>query len=267
MRQSALAGEGGWNAQARDVDGRGPAVRGVCRGSSGSREPVGSQFSHPVAGRERQQPGSSRVGAGGDAVHPRCEDELRGRRRQDGRRARRLATSATGSSTTSARTSSPRTASRSGAGRGASSSTTTSACATRRRRRARRSPFDATDPLEAFRNDFGAIDFDRTPAAPGTGRDDAAAADQHDQQLHRRAPTSTASPTRGSTGCATATGRRQPGEQRARRCCCRTATCRAPTPAATRRPRPPMDLMGALVGDARRGGRSPATSARTRTSR
>jgi hypothetical protein len=29
--------------------------------------------------------------------------------------------------------------------------------------------FDAHDPLEAFRNDFGAIDFTRTPAAPGTG--------------------------------------------------------------------------------------------------
>ena len=29
--------------------------------------------------------------------------------------------------------------------------------------------FDANDPLEDFRNDFGAIDFARTPAAPGTG--------------------------------------------------------------------------------------------------
>jgi hypothetical protein len=29
--------------------------------------------------------------------------------------------------------------------------------------------FDANDPLEAFRNDLGAIDFARTPAAPGTG--------------------------------------------------------------------------------------------------
>ncbi|HEY6892440.1 MAG TPA: peroxidase family protein, partial [Solirubrobacter sp.] len=29
--------------------------------------------------------------------------------------------------------------------------------------------FDAHDPLEAFRNDLGAIDFSRTPAAPGTG--------------------------------------------------------------------------------------------------
>ncbi len=29
--------------------------------------------------------------------------------------------------------------------------------------------FDLHDPLEAFRNDFGAIDFSRTPAAPGTG--------------------------------------------------------------------------------------------------
>ncbi len=29
--------------------------------------------------------------------------------------------------------------------------------------------FDASDPLEGFRNDFGAIDFFRTPAAPGTG--------------------------------------------------------------------------------------------------
>jgi hypothetical protein len=30
-------------------------------------------------------------------------------------------------------------------------------------------PFSATDPLESFTNDFGAIDFFRTPAAPGTG--------------------------------------------------------------------------------------------------
>jgi hypothetical protein len=29
--------------------------------------------------------------------------------------------------------------------------------------------FDARDPLEQFRNDFGAIDFSRTPAAPGSG--------------------------------------------------------------------------------------------------
>ena len=30
-------------------------------------------------------------------------------------------------------------------------------------------PFDRTDPLESYVNDFGAIDFARTPAAPGTG--------------------------------------------------------------------------------------------------
>lgn len=30
-------------------------------------------------------------------------------------------------------------------------------------------PFSAADPLESFRNDFGAIGFSRTPAAPGTG--------------------------------------------------------------------------------------------------
>ena len=30
-------------------------------------------------------------------------------------------------------------------------------------------PFDASDPLEQFTNDLGAIDFSRTPAAPGTG--------------------------------------------------------------------------------------------------
>jgi hypothetical protein len=29
--------------------------------------------------------------------------------------------------------------------------------------------FSSTDPLESFTNDFGAIDFSRTPAAPGTG--------------------------------------------------------------------------------------------------
>lgn len=29
--------------------------------------------------------------------------------------------------------------------------------------------FDADEPLEDFNNDFGVIDFDRTPAAPGTG--------------------------------------------------------------------------------------------------
>jgi Animal haem peroxidase len=30
-------------------------------------------------------------------------------------------------------------------------------------------PFKATDPLEVFHNDFGVIDFNRTPAAPGSG--------------------------------------------------------------------------------------------------
>jgi hypothetical protein len=30
-------------------------------------------------------------------------------------------------------------------------------------------PFNAGDPLESFRNDFGGISFSRTPAAPGTG--------------------------------------------------------------------------------------------------
>ena len=38
----------------------------------------------------------------------------------------------------------------------------------RRRARADRAS-TPHDPLEAFRNDFGAIDFSRTPAAPGTG--------------------------------------------------------------------------------------------------
>jgi peroxidase len=32
-------------------------------------------------------------------------------------------------------------------------------------------PFDASDPLERFQNDFGVINFARTPAAPGTGTD------------------------------------------------------------------------------------------------
>lgn len=32
-------------------------------------------------------------------------------------------------------------------------------------------PFDQSDPLERYRNDMGAIDFHRTPAAPGTGTD------------------------------------------------------------------------------------------------
>jgi hypothetical protein len=32
-------------------------------------------------------------------------------------------------------------------------------------------PFDASDPLEEFENDMGAIEFSRSPAAPGTGED------------------------------------------------------------------------------------------------
>ena len=32
-------------------------------------------------------------------------------------------------------------------------------------------PFDGNDPLERFQNDFGIVDFARTPAAPGTGTD------------------------------------------------------------------------------------------------
>jgi hypothetical protein len=34
-------------------------------------------------------------------------------------------------------------------------------------------PFDANDPLEAFRDDLGGVPFDRTPAAPGTGTSNA----------------------------------------------------------------------------------------------
>ena len=53
---------------------------------------------------------------------------------------------------------------------GASSWTTRSACARRPAARARRSRSTPSDPLEEFRNDFGAIEFTRTPAAPGHGR-------------------------------------------------------------------------------------------------
>ena len=52
---------------------------------------------------------------------------------------------------------------------GASSWTTRSACARRPAASSAPIAFSAADPLEQFRNDFGAIAFKRTPAAPGTG--------------------------------------------------------------------------------------------------
>jgi hypothetical protein len=61
--------------------------------------------------------------------------------------------------------------------------------------------FDAVDRLEDFRNDFGAIEFARTPAAPGTG------SHRQGSRSTRSAATSTppvctASAVHGSTGFA-----------------------------------------------------------------
>ena len=99
-------------------------------------------------------------------------------------------------------------------------------------------PFDSSDPLERFRNDLGAIDFSRTPAAPGTGVttprqeintvpsfiDAFAVYGGSDERLEwlRDGP-----------------GRRQHGEQRRHADAARRLPPAAPTPAATpaRRPR------------------------------
>ena len=120
--------------------------------------------------RRRQQRRASRLGPGRQAVpagHAAPSTRTASARRSPGRRR---ATSATASSPTTRRTCSPRTASRSGASSGASSWTTRSGCARRPAASARRSPSAPHDPLEDFRNDFGAIDFSRTPAAPGHRR-------------------------------------------------------------------------------------------------
>ena len=60
----------------------------------------------------------------------------------------------------------------------------------------------ATDPLETFTNNLGLIPFTRTPAAPGTGIGNAAAADQHGSSLHRRAAAVYGGTDPGWTGCA-----------------------------------------------------------------
>ena len=92
------------------------------------------------------------------------------------------------------------------------------------------------DPLERFRNDLGSIDFARTPAAPGTGIDLAAPAGQHGLQLHRRLRRLRRRRDARSTGCARARSTAT-SPTTARPCCCPAATCRGPTPAATRPPR------------------------------
>ena len=127
--------------------------------------------------------------------------------------------------------------------------------------------FDAGDPLEAFTNDFGAIGFNRTPAAPGHRRQLRPAQQINTissfidalERLRRRRES-------GSTGCATA---RSTATRRttAPRCSCSPngylPRADARGNAATA---PPMDLMGRSWRRPR-GRRSPATSARTRTSR
>ena len=87
-------------------------------------------------------------------------------------------------------------------------------------------PFDSKDPLERFRNDLNAIDFARTPEAPGTG------AATPRQQINTvpsfiDALRSTAARMRASSGCARArsTGR------------CRTAAPRSCYPGTTSRAR------------------------------
>ena len=161
---------------------------------------------------------------------------LCGRDREAGRRAADVVTSATASSTTSARTSSPRTASASGDSSGASSSTTRSGCARTRPASRCRSRSTPTDPLEAFRNDFGAIAF-----APHARRARERARPSPRQQINTVSSYIDGSTVYGDDaarlewlrdGPSTATWRTT-----APRCCCRTGYCRAATPAATPPPR------------------------------
>ena len=112
---------------------------------------------------------------------------------------------------------------------------------------ARRSPSTPHDPLEPFRNDFGAIAFERTPAAPGTGT----AASPRQQLNTVVEPTSTARPSTATRPAARVaargSGRRRPHQQR-------RAAAAAGRPPATRAPlaatlprRPRWTLQGALA--------------------
>ena len=96
--------------------------------------------------------------------------------------------------------------------------------------------FDSHDPLESFTNDFGAIDFARTPAAPGTG------VSSPRQQINTVSSYIDGSNVYGVTDTRLdwlrdGPRRRERSNNSATLMLTRTATCRAQTPAATRRPR------------------------------
>ena len=168
----------------------------------------------------------------------------------DGAAAR--ATSATGSSTTSGRTSSPRTdVSQWGWVWGQFLDHDLRPPRRDAAARARRSRSTRHDPLERFRNDLGAIDFSRTPAAPGHRSVVAAPAGRTRVPSYIDAFARLRRHRRAARLAARRAGRRQPDEQQARRCSCPAATCRRPTPAANAATAPAMDLMGPLAGTRR----------------
>ena len=116
------------------------------------------------------------------------------------------------------------------------SSTTTSVYATRPPPNTRRSGSTLFDPLEAFTNDFGVLDFARTPAAPNTGYGSASPAGEHHHQLHRRVERLRLRRGPSRTGCERdpSTGTRP---TTALSSCFQTATSRRSEPAPVRPPR------------------------------
>ena len=140
----------------------------------------------------------------------------------------------------------------------------------RRAARRRRSPFDATDPLESFTQ---RLRRDRRSRARrprrGTGRRRRPRQQINTvSQLHRRLRASTAAPTHAARLAARGAGRRQPRQQRrdadaARRLPARARDARGDAGDARRR----WTSTGALGAAARRRRWSPATCGPTRTSR
>jgi hypothetical protein len=124
--------------------------------------------------------------------------------------------------------------------------------------------FDAHDPLETFRNDFGAIDFTRSPAAAGTG-----AAGVPREQINTVSSYIdgwAAARTSGSSGCARAPSTAT-SPTTARTCySTRAGCCRGAPAEATPRARPRWSCRGDSPPHRRRRW-WPATSVPTRTSR
>ena len=124
-----------------------------------------------------------------------------------------------------------------------------------------------TTRSRSSRNDFGAIAFDRTPAAPGTGTSPIPApADQH-RQLATSTPRASTATTRPAGVAARRPGRRQPRRTTAPRLLLPSGYLPRRRRPGQRRDRTGDGAHGTPAGQPRRAPWSPATFAPTRTSR